>query len=78
VNILEAVADKNLFARWFRDRDTWRAWLVFLRALFALPMDAADLALFTQYTGRPYPPAGRVREAWLVIGRRGGKSMVRR
>ena len=76
VTILEACADPNLFARWFRDRDTWRAWFVFLRALFGLPMSADDLALYKECTGREDPPAGGAREAWLVVGRRGGKSMV--
>jgi hypothetical protein len=76
VTIVEALADPNLFAPWFRDRETWRAWFVFLRALFGLPMTADDLALYKQCTGRDEPPAGGAREAWLVVGRRGGKSMV--
>jgi hypothetical protein len=76
VNIIEAIADPNLFARWFRDPATWRAWFVFLRALFGLPMSQDDLALFKQCTRRDDPPAGGAREAWLVVGRRGGKSMV--
>ena len=76
VTIVDAIADPNLFARWFRDRETWRAWFVFLRALFGLPMSADDLALYRQCTGRDDPPPGGAREAWLVVGRRGGKSMV--
>jgi hypothetical protein len=77
VNVIDACADRNLFARWFRDDDTWRAWFTFLRALFALPMpDGADRDLYRRCTGRDEPPAARVREAWLVVGRRGGKSMV--
>lgn len=74
--IIEACADPALFARWFRDPDTWLAWFVFLKALFGLPMSDSDRSLFRQCTGRDVPPAGGVREAWLVVGRRGGKSIV--
>jgi hypothetical protein len=76
MNIIEATADPNLFAAWFRDRETWQAWLVFLRALFGLSMSEGDRALYERCTGRSDTPAGGVREAWLVVGRRGGKSMV--
>jgi hypothetical protein len=76
MNIIDATADPNLFARWFRDRETWQAWFVFLRALFGLPMSEGDRALYERCTGRSDAPAGGAREAWLVVGRRGGKSMV--
>jgi hypothetical protein len=39
-------------------------------------MPADDLALYRRCTGRDEPPPGAAREAWLVVGRRGGKSMV--
>ena len=48
MNILEALADRKLFAPHFTTKrgqpDTWAAWRVFLAALFALPMDDAALA----------------------------------
>jgi hypothetical protein len=50
---------------------SWFAWRVFLRALFALPLDAAELEVFRRFTGRAAPPP-EVREAWCVVGRRGG------
>jgi hypothetical protein len=40
VTILDAVRDPKLFAPWFRDPSTWRAWFAFLATLFALPTDA--------------------------------------
>jgi hypothetical protein len=76
ISIIEACGDPVLFGRWFRTPETWRAWFVFLKALFGLPMSADDLALFRQCTGRDDPPEGGTREAWLVVGRRGGKSLV--
>jgi hypothetical protein len=56
--------------------NSWRAWFVVLKALFAIPMDDAELAIFRHHTGRINPPTEPSREAWLLIGRRGGKSFV--
>ncbi len=76
INILDACRDQELFGNWFRDRSTWRSWFVFLRALFGLPMDEDARQLFEQCTGRPTPPSGGTQEAWLVCGRRSGKSLI--
>jgi hypothetical protein len=76
VSILDACADPDLFGPWFKQPETWRAWFCFLRALFGLPLDDQERVLFQQHTGRADPPAGGTREAWLVVGRRGGKSMI--
>lgn len=76
MNIVQAIADPNLFARFFRDVATWSAWLTWLRALFALPMSAADLGLFCECTGRTTAFARAPSEAWLICGRRSGKSFV--
>src|SRR6516162_6712140 len=74
--IIDACGDPALFARWFRDPATWRAWFAFLRALFGLSLDDGDRALFAECTGREASAAGGYREAWLVVGRRGGKSLT--
>jgi hypothetical protein len=77
ISILDAMADKNLFAPWFhRDPSSWDAWRAFLAVLFALPMTTGQLATFQRHTGRTTPPAEQVREAWLVCGRRSGKSFM--
>ncbi len=33
MNLLQAIADPNLFAPWFKDRATWQAWFAFVAAL---------------------------------------------
>jgi hypothetical protein len=53
---------------------TWEAWRTFWRAVFGLPMSEIDLIAFARHTGRRSPPPAPVREAWLIVGRRGGKS----
>lgn len=75
MNILDAIRDENLFARWFR-RGDWSAWLVYLSALFGLPLTADQLETYRRHTGRTTPPSEAFSEAWLVIGRRGGKSFI--
>jgi hypothetical protein len=75
-SIIDACADPALFARWFRDAETWRSWFVFLRSLFGLPTTGQDLELFQRCTGRQAPPIGGARESWLICGRRAGKSFI--
>ncbi len=76
MNILQACADKNLFGQWFKKRETWEMWFAFLAALFALPMDEAQIATYRKHTGRMALPQQPFSEASLVVGRRGGKSFV--
>ncbi len=74
--ILDAMASPHLFQRWFKDEATWAAWRTFLAALFALPMDKEAEAVYRACTGRTALSAAPFTEAWLVVGRRGGKSFV--
>src|SRR5215470_1038207 len=74
--IFEAIDDTRLFARWFRDRRTWAAWFAFLAALFGLSMTKQQLATYRECTGRTDPPTAPADEAWLICGRRAGKSFV--
>jgi hypothetical protein len=74
MNILEAIGDKNLFGTWFRNRESWTSWIVFLQSLFGL--EVQDEALYAQCTGNRPLPTRQAREAFLVVGRRGGKSFI--
>ncbi len=80
MNILQAMDDPELFRPWFKPRwlrgDTWAVWRVFLKALYALPMDAAEVEIFRKHTGRTTPPTEPFDRAWLVCGRRSGKSRI--
>ena len=74
MNILRALDDPKVFAPFFRG-DSWGAWRVFLAALFALPLTAEQLAVYQRHTGRSAPPSLPSHEAWLICGRRSGKSL---
>jgi hypothetical protein len=66
--------DRNLFGSILRD--TWKAWRSFLCALFALPMSKDEEATYRLCTGRAEIPSTPFTEAWLVCGRRAGKSFT--
>ncbi|WP_375762905.1 terminase large subunit domain-containing protein [Bradyrhizobium sp. Pha-3] len=76
MNILQACADAKLFAPWFKTKSDWAAWMAFLAALFALPMSPEMLVVYQQCTGRTEPPTSPALEAWLICGRRAGKSFI--
>lgn len=71
--IIEAM--DTLFAKSFAG-PSWDAWRTFLRALWALPMTKADRALYQACTGRSDVPTEPFSEAWLICGRRAGKSRI--
>ena len=73
--ILEAMDHTAVFGPFFKST-SWDGWRAFLAALFGLPMDDAQLALYRQHTGRTAPPTAAFTEGELVVGRRGGKSRI--
>jgi hypothetical protein len=75
LTIIDACTDPELFAPWFKGA-SWAAWFVFLRVMFALPLDEAGLQLFRACTGRSSPSLLGYLEVSLIIGRRGGKSLI--
>ena len=76
ISILDAIDAPSIWAGWFRHPQTWAPWRAFLSVMFGLPLDPAGLELFRQCTARNHPTAGGYTEAWLIIGRRGGKSFI--
>jgi len=75
INIIDAISDPQLFKPWF-DGLTWNAWRTFLKVLFALQLDGDQAVTYTKHTKRSTAPHKAFNEAWLVVGRRGGKSLV--
>ena len=66
VTIIDAINDRHLFAPWFKDRATWAPWFVFLAALFALPMDEEQLAIYRRCTGRTTVPSSPGEKRQLI------------
>ena len=76
MDILRAIGDPKVFGSHFRDKESWQAWFAFLAALFGLALTPEQAAIYQQCTGRSAPPTGSASEAWLVCGRRAGKSFI--
>lgn len=74
-SILETMDHPAVFGPFFKGT-SWAAWRAFLAALFGLPMDEMQLAIYRQHTGRTEAPSTASSEAELVVGRRGGKSRI--
>ena len=74
MTIIDAMRDPQLFGSWFRGK-SWESWRVFLKALFGLDLSGRELDTFRQFTGRNITPE-ETTEAWLIVGRRGGKSLI--
>ena len=74
VTILDAIDDPRLFGRQFAG-DSWDAWRSFLSALFGQALTEEQVEVFQRDTGRERA-AGPYNEAWVIAGRRGGKSRI--
>ena len=74
LTIAEAVVDPALFGRWF-SAPSWRLWLVVLKAAFGLPLSDDERELLYSVAERD-PPRRRVRELWVIAGRRAGKDSI--
>jgi hypothetical protein len=70
--IVDAMDHPGLFRRWF-EGPSWDAWRVILRAAFHLPMSKNEIAIFRAIAGGRAPPKKRVKELWIIAGRRAGK-----
>ena len=78
MNIVECLEHERLFRPYF-DRgpgewESWRAWRVFAKAVFGLPLAADELEIFRRHTGRKRPRRDGYREIESICGRRSGKT----
>jgi hypothetical protein len=76
IRIDRAIFAQRLIGAGLGNLDTWKTWLVALKAGFALPLDDAELEIFAAISGGRPLPTRRIRELWCLVGRRGGKSRI--
>ena len=76
MNIIQAMESELVFRSLFRDLKTWRAWEVFLKGLFNIRMRSPERELFRACSGLSEPYKGKIKEAWVLVSRRGGKSFI--
>jgi len=58
IDIIQAIRDRRLFGGLFKSLDTWRAWIVFLKSIFGLSMDQAEIEIYRRCTNRTDSPSG--------------------
>lgn len=77
LTIVDAILDDRLLGRFIKDIDTYKAWMVFLKAFYGIQdYTQEELGIFKEISGRDTWPTEQAMEAWLVIGTRGGKSFT--
>ena len=75
LTVVDAMDHKRLFQPWFRG-SSWDGWRSVLKAMYALPMTVDETEFVGSISGGRTMPVRPVREAWLIVGRRGGKDAV--
>jgi hypothetical protein len=73
VNIVDFIESPQLTPGSF-EGDSWEPWKAVLSGAFGLPMNSKRLATFDRLAGGRPAPTRRVRELWVVAGRRSAKS----
>jgi hypothetical protein len=68
------MTDPALFGDQFGG-ESWAAWRALLAGFYGLPLNDDEREAFLSLTGRLSVPTSAAEELWLVVGRRGGKSM---
>lgn len=76
MDIIDVLNDQKLLGQFIKDEKTWAAWFSFLKCFFALPPGPEDMSLYRSCTGRHQWPLRGFSEAYLIIGTRGGKSII--
>ena len=78
MNIIEFRHDPQLLGAMphMRDPKTQRRWDVFLKAVYGLPLDDAEVAIFREHTDREVPRPGGYPESVLITGRQSGKTQT--
>jgi hypothetical protein len=70
-----AIADNDLLGLAFAG-DSWATWRAILKAAYGEPLSSRELATFHEAAGDRDPPARRVKELWVIAGRRSGKDSI--
>jgi hypothetical protein len=75
MDILSAIDDQNLLGASVKDQVSFAPWKALLAAAFGLPLDADQLKLYRECTGRSCPPSSQFKSVFICAGRRAGKSV---
>jgi hypothetical protein len=75
LDIVQAMSHEKLFGQWYPG-ESWDHWKAVLRACYCLPMSDEDKTFFQSIAGGRDIPKEKVKELWIIAGRRAGKDSV--
>lgn len=75
MNFLEVMDTPELMGDTFQG-ESWEPWRAVLSGAFAIPMEPDRSRLFSRLAGGRTAPKSRVRELWVVAGRRSAKTQT--
>jgi hypothetical protein len=73
LSMRDALRDPEVFAE-VLEGESWSGWRTLLIAIMGEGLTEDERIVFEFLTGRPREPLQRIEEAFLVIGRRSGKT----
>src|SRR5258706_3045593 len=68
----EFLSDPETLGTYFA-AGSWRGWKIIAKAIYGEKLSMKETECFKSIAGDRDPPNRRVREVWLIVGRRGGK-----
>jgi len=75
MDIITAAMEPDVFGSFFQPIESWVPWFACWASIFGIPLlDPDDQKLFQESTGRQTPREGGYDEAYIIAGRRSGKS----
>jgi hypothetical protein len=75
MNIIDCIDDVNLLGAAIKDSTSFAPWKTLLASAFGLSLDADQLKLYRECTGRTAPPSAQFKSVFVCAGRRAGKSV---
>jgi hypothetical protein len=67
---------RDVFGQHFQPAASWVPWTTALKVIFGVALNESEMPLFREATGRSHQFLGPLTEAWLLCGRRSGKSRI--
>lgn len=77
LSLIDAISSDEGLGKYFKNKATWESWLVFFKALSgSRDLNDEELGLLQRCTGLDSVPGEEIKEAYMVCGRRSGKSTI--
>lgn len=77
MNIIDVFDDQRLIGGYIQEQqDSFFNWKVFIKSIYAIPMDRREKRIFKKFTGGRRPPRKPIESVYCISGRKSGKSLI--